>query len=61
MSTPKELIPFLQEMLAVFLNKFHDLVDLHAAETAGTLKYNRIFTNDSMRSCGQMNSLIVTR
>ena len=42
MSTPKELIPFLQKMLAVFLNKFHNLVDLHGPETSGTLEYNRI-------------------
>src|SRR5438105_1368664 len=42
MSTPEELIPFLQEMIAVFLNKFHDLVDLHTAATPGTIQNNGI-------------------
>src|SRR3990172_8580616 len=42
MSTPEELIPFLQEVLAVFLNKFHDLVDLDTAEASCTLENDGI-------------------
>jgi len=42
MSTPKELIPFLQELLTVFLNKFQDPVDLHSTETSRSLENNGI-------------------
>src|SRR3972149_22700 len=42
MSTPEELIPFPQEVLAVFLNKFHDLVDLDTAEASCTLENDGI-------------------
>jgi hypothetical protein len=42
MSTPKELIPFLQEMPTMVLNKSHDLVYFDAAETSSTLKNHRI-------------------
>src|SRR5688572_12341506 len=42
MSTPKELMPFLQEMLTVFLNKSYDLVDHDAAEASRTLENNNV-------------------
>ena len=45
MSTPEEFIPLRQKMLAVFLNKVHDRVDLHAAETACALQDNGIKPN----------------
>jgi len=42
MSTPKELIPFLQETPTMFLNQFHDPIDLDPTEASRSLENHRI-------------------